>query len=151
MILDTKSANDEMYVNEIEQADIIYLGGGLPQVYLEILRGSKAWKAVEVAFSKGTPIIGASAGAMILGEICLVNEDEKDYPPSKWSQGFNFLPGFGIGPHFNVFAKSWIEKVEQTLPIGKTLIGIDESTALFIDDGEEQIFGNGKVIKYNKE
>jgi peptidase E len=151
MILDKKSANDANFISEICTADIIYLGGGLPQVYIEILKDSKAWNAVKAAFSRGVPIIGASAGAMILGEICLVNEHEDDYPPSKWSQGLNLLPQYGIGPHFNLFTAAWIEKVVRTLPKGKTFIGIDESTALYIEDGAEIILGKGKVVKYSKD
>lgn len=150
MILDSKSANDEYFVNEIEKADIIYLGGGLPQVYLEILSGSKTWKTIASCFSMGKPIIGASAGAMILGEICLVNENENDYPPSKWAQGYGILQEVGIGPHFNAFNKTWKEKIEQTLPKGKTLLGIDESTAFLIKDDKEYILGKGKVIKIKR-
>lgn len=150
MVLNKNAANDSENVQLVENADIIYLGGGLPQVYIEILSNSLVWQKIALAIRSGKPLIAASAGAMILGEICLVDEYPGDYPPSKWSQGFSVLEGIGIAPHFDTFPSAWIEKIKMTLPASKTLFGIDEATAILLNDDKEIILGNGKVIKYKK-
>ena len=148
MVLDRPSAQDEALAEQAARADLIYLGGGLPQVYLEILGGSRVWQALARAWAGGTPILAASAGAMILGEICLVAGEAGDYPPSQWAAGFNLLARTGIAPHFDVFPPAWIEKIIRTLPAGCSLTGIDESTALLLGGGEEIVLGKGKIHRF---
>lgn len=151
MILDREGAEDAEMIALICRADVIYLGGGLPQVYLEILRDSAAWKAVVERYQQGAWLVGASAGAMILGEACLVATDQGDYPPSQWTQGLNVLAGIGIAPHTNTFPYWWIETITTEKPDTITLIGIDEQTALVAQGQGWQVLGKGSVTLWGKE
>jgi cyanophycinase-like exopeptidase len=165
-VIDTESANDPKYSEMVESADVIYLGGGLPDVYFAILQNSKVWNAVESAHKQGKLIIGASAGAMILSEHTLYAEFQGDYPPSHWGKGFNLIPQTGIAPHFNTFPQAWIAKVKKNLPQNTRLLGIDEKTALIkqnniwkvqgkasitvLSNGQEKVFTSGDEIVFDK-
>ena len=161
-VIDTDSANSLEYSEMVESADVIYLGGGLSDAYLEILQNSRVWNAVVSAHQNGKMIIGASAGAMILGENTLVTEFQGEYPPSRWDTGFSLLPGIGIAPHFSTFPQEWIAKIKRNLSPNISLLGIDEKTAIIkqndnwkiqgmasvsIDyDGQEKVFRSGDQV-----
>jgi cyanophycinase-like exopeptidase len=147
MILNRAQADNPPITSAIEQADVIYLGGGLPQVYLEILRDTATWQAIIRRHQAGAWIFGASAGAMILGEACLVTNAQGDYPPDEWSRGFGLLPGVGIAPHFDTFSHQWIDNITTTRPEKIQLLGIDEQTALVAQSDGWQVIGRGKVVR----
>lgn len=156
-VVDTESANSPEYSEMVENADVIYLGGGLPDVYFSILQKSKVWGSVVAAHKQGKMIIGASAGAMILGEQTLYAEFQGDYPPSRWGEGFNLLSEIGIAPHFNTFPKTWIAKIKKNLSPNMRLLGIDEKTALIgqnniwkvIGEASVSLFSNGQETTFN--
>lgn len=161
-VIDRESANSLEYSEMVERADVIYLGGGLPDAYLHILQNSRVWNAVVSAHQHGKMIIGASAGAMILGENTLVTEFQGEYPPSRWENGFNFLPGIAIAPHFNTFPQEWVAKIKRNLSPSIRLLGIDEKTAIIkrgnywkiqgmasvniYFDGQEKVFTSGDEV-----
>ena len=147
-VIDSESANSLEYSEMVESADVIYLGGGLPDAYLEILQNSRVWHAVVSAHQNGKMIIGASAGAMILGENTLVTEFQGEYPPSRWDKGFNLLPGIGIAPHFNTFPQEWIAKIKRTLAPNIRLLGIDEKTVILKQNNTWKIQGMASVSIY---
>lgn len=163
-VIDTESANSFEFSEMIEYSDVIYLGGGLPDVYFSILQNSKVWNSVVTAHQQGKMIIGASAGAMILGEQTLYAEFQGDYPPSSWGKGFNLLSNIGVAPHFNTFPKAWINKIKKNLSPKIRLLGIDEKTALIKQNniwkvngeatvtvffnGQESVFNSGNEIEF---
>lgn len=144
-VIDMESANSPEYSEMVEDADVIYLGGGLPDVYFSILQNTKVWDSVVSAHKQGKMIIGASAGAMILGEQTLYAEFQGDYPPSHWGKGFNVLPNVGIAPHYNTFPKTWITKIKKNLPANMNLLGIDEKTALIKQNNIWKVKGEASV------
>lgn len=147
-VIDSESANSLVYSAMVESADVIYLGGGLPDAYLEILQNSRIWNAVVSAHQNGKMIIGASAGAMILGENTLVTEFQGEYPPSRWEKGFNLLPEIGIAPHFNTFPQEWIAKIKRNLSPSIRLLGLDEKTAVIKQGNNWKIQGMASVSIY---
>ncbi|MBI5822854.1 MAG: Type 1 glutamine amidotransferase-like domain-containing protein [Chloroflexi bacterium] len=141
-VIDSKSANDETLAASLRTSRLIYLLGGFPHFLGETLANSICWQAALDAHQQGAVIAGSSAGAMVL---C-----EHYYDPyeKKLLRGLNLIPNACVLPHHNNFGKAWASQLGQLLP-GSVLIGIDESTGMVNDGGNEwQIHGAGEVTFY---
>jgi len=167
-VVDRNSANDLCNAQQIREADWVYLGGGYAHVAFPILRETKVLNSLFSARQRGALISGASAGAMMMGELSIVItpelvEDISKYwesgAPSNWNptvppliRGFNWLPKTIIAPHFDRpwFSHKWLEQ-EDFLPKGFTLIGIDEHTTLAQNsNGYWEVFGLGSVSLFKE-
>ena len=120
---------------QIEDAGLIYLSGGDPHYLARTLLGTPVWEAVERNWRKGSSLAGCSAGAMAMGG---------DVPnfrkmKSEGEPGFGLLPHIRTIPHYNKFFK-WIPDAAAELflkaPEGTYIVGIDELTAMWSDDGK---------------
>src|SRR5215204_23560 len=94
-IIDKASANDEQYVSALESADLIYFSGGNPQYLYETMNGSRAWSAMQKAWSNGAAYAGCSAGAMILSKRI------PSFRLAGTNAGFGIVPAQFIIPHFD--------------------------------------------------
>jgi cyanophycinase-like exopeptidase len=164
-VVDRESANDPRHAQQIAEADWVYLGGGYAHVALPILQGTKVMEALLSAKERGALISGASAGAMMMGTQAIVItpdllEDVGKYwesgAPPEWDppvppmiNGFDWLAGKIIAPHFDRpwFSRKWLER--NFIPDGFTLIGIDERTTLAHNTyGNWEVFGLGSITLY---
>jgi len=149
-IIDKSSANDAQYESKLENADLIYFSGGNPQYLFETLHGSRAWTAMQKAWSNGAVYAGCSAGAMILS---------KRIPSFRLAgtmEGFGIVPAKFIIPHFDAIPGIWkplVFALKGQLKKGERMIGVDENTALVGQlGGEWKVMGKSKVHVFtNKE
>jgi cyanophycinase len=148
-ITDKASADDEPYVSTLENADLIYFSGGNPNYLYETLKGSRAWTAMQKAWSSGAVYAGCSAGAMILA---------KRIPSFRLFgiiEGFAVVPVQFILPHFDAVPamfKPLISALKAQLKKGECMLGIDEDTALVGSLGLEwKVMGAGKVHLITKQ
>jgi len=167
-VVDRNSANDLCYAQQVREADWIYLGGGYAHVAFPILRETKVLNGLFSARQRGALISGASAGAMMMGELSIVIaqdllEDIGKYwesgAPADWNppappliRGFNWLPKTVVAPHFDRpwFSRKWLGQ-EDFLPKGFTLVGIDEYTTMAGNtNGSWEVFGSGSVTLFKQ-
>ncbi len=142
LVVDDDSANDPTLAATLAGFDLIYLTGGDPAYLLETLRGSQAWQAVLAVHARGGLVAGSSAGAMLLGE--------QLWRFDGWTPGLGLAPGLAVLPHHATLSKRWAtQHMVATLPAGVRLVGIDESTALLLPEGE--VVGAGSVTLYGAE
>ena len=148
-IIDKASANDEQYVSTLENANLIYFSGGDPNYLFETMNGSRAWTAMQKAWSNGAIYAGCSAGAMILS---------KRIPSFRLFgtiAGFGIIPAQFILPHFDaapLVFKPLIAALKSQLKKGERMLGIDEDTALVGSlNGEWKVMGRGKVHVFARE
>ncbi len=140
LIYDVESANDEAIAQMLESAKLIYLLGGFTHFLGTTLQNSAALQAARRACDHGAVIAGSSAGAMVLCQWYIDPETWQIY------DGLNFIPNTVIAPHFNTFAGSWINKIQNLRP-DCAIWGIDEKTGA-IDDGTRRnwtVLGAGTV------
>ncbi len=142
-IIDKDSANDERYVPVLENANFIYFSGGNPNYLRETMHGSRAWAAMQTAWSKGAIYAGCSAGSMILS---------KRIPSFRLFgtvEGFGVVPAQFILPHFDaapLMFKPLIAALKSQLKQNERLLGIDEDTALIGSlGGEWKVMGRSRV------
>ena len=148
-IIDKASANDEQYVPALENANFIYFSGGNPQYLHETMNGSRAWSAMQKAWSNGAIYAGCSAGAMILS---------KRIPSFRLAgtiEGFGIVPVQFILPHFDAIPlmfKPLTFTLKSQLKKGERMLGIDENTALVGSlGGEWKVLGHSKVHMFTHE
>jgi cyanophycinase len=144
-ITNRSEADDPLYVEMLEQADLIYFSGGHPSYLYQTLQGSKAWAAAEKAWERGAVYAGCSAGAMILGA----------HIPDFRSLGlrqqvaFGIFPNSVIFPHFDrmmTMRGVLMPLIQSRLGKGEYSLGIDEETALVGKlGGEWTVMGRSKV------
>lgn len=148
-IINKASADDPGYESTLEQADLIYFSGGNPMHLYQTMQGSRAWTAMQKAWSRGAVYAGCSAGAMILS---------KRIPSFRLAQtveGFGIIPAQFILPHFDavpVMFKPLIFTLRKQLKKGERIIGVDENTALVGKlGGEWKAMGRGRVHLLTRE
>jgi cyanophycinase len=124
-----EDAMNEDFANQIKEAGLIYLSGGDPGYLASTLIDTPIWSAIELAWKSGSSLAGCSAGAMALGR----HVPNFFRPKEEGNDGFGLIGEIRTIPHYNKFF-GWIPDAAArkllTAPVGTTVIGIDESTAL---------------------
>ena len=143
MVLNDSEANDEKFLQPIENTDVIYFTGGDPKYLLKILSGSLFLKKVLEAISNGIYIIGSSAGAMVLGTYMWHN---------KWSKCLGIVKNVAVLPHHeNAHPALIYEKFSKYVNQDLILLGIDSKTCAVKGTDKWEILGNGGIIIYTKD
>ena len=148
MVLDWSHAEDPTNVAEVSAADLVYLSGGKPARLLAALEGSPLWRGVLEARRRGGWIVGASAGAMVLGDWTLVHTKEDPHgTPTIWTIGLGMLPGVAVVPHYDM----WLEGASLAAEISREcrVIGVDEDTALLLEEERAHVSGRGGVVLWS--
>jgi cyanophycinase len=148
-IIDKVSADDEQYTFTLENADLIYFSGGNPNYLYETMKGSRAWTALQKAWTRGAVYAGCSAGAMILAERI------PSFRLFGTVKGFGILPVKFVLPHFDAIPamfKPLIAALKSQLKKGEKLLGVDENTALvgFLG-GEWKVMGKSQVHVFSRD
>jgi hypothetical protein len=124
-----ENAMNEEFANQIKNAGLIYLSGGDPGYLATTLINTPVWSAIESAWKSGSSLAGCSAGAMAMGK----HVPNFFRPKDEGTDGFGVIGEIRTIPHYNKFF-GWIPDSAArkllTAPVGTTVIGIDESTAL---------------------
>ena len=129
----------------------IIIGGGDQWDYLTNLNKD----LIQKAHNHGIPIMGNSAGAMILGEYCfsaekgtITSEEIKTCEEKICICKFliiKWLRGFIVDTHFSERNRDERLKIFVQKSDAKFGLGIDEATALCINRSEVFVVGQGKV------
>ncbi len=141
-ILVRDDAFDPRWLPLLGAADFIYFSGGSPQHVIQTLEHSPAWEVIRARHAAGAILAGCSAGAMAFGALTL-------QPRALWRRGpgdddasraLTWYPALGllgrviVLPHFDRMAsrmgRETLALLAAAVPMGLTLIGVDEDTAL---------------------
>lgn len=149
-VTNKKEANDPAIVNRIKQADWIFYSGGQPDYLFETINNSLLWNLTMDKYRAGVLLSGSSAGAMILGKYII----DRPFKAILQKTNENWLQTFGIIdytilPHFNRMNqfKPLLNQLIKNAPadIKNNIIGIDEDTALLIENKKMKKIGDGNI------
>ena len=144
MVLAREHAEDPDNVRVIEQADLLYISGGKTARLLDALEGSPLWRGFLLARQAGAWLVGSSAGAMALGDWALVHRPEDGHgTPTLWMPGLGMLQGYAVVPHFDRWTES--RRLVQEIEAACAVFGIDEDTAVLLDEGHGRVAGRGSA------
>ena len=144
MVLVREHAEDPENVRVIEQADLLYISGGKTARLLDALEGSPLWRGFLVARQAGAWLVGSSAGAMALGDWALVHRPEDGHgTPTLWMPGLGMLQGYAVVPHFDRWTEGpgLVDEIKSACSV----FGIDEDTAVLLDEGHGRVAGKGNA------
>lgn len=143
VIRNRQDADSPAFAEQIHGAGLIYLSGGNPNFLADTLRDTAAWKVIHENWQDGAALAGCSAGAMAIA----------DHIPqlrptwSKHTSGLGVLPHLRVLPHFDrMFARipDFFQRFMH-VPVGVSIVGIDENTALVGGPTEWQVTGEQSV------
>lgn len=139
LVRDKQDANDPELINQIAGAGLIYLSGGNPHYLADTLRETKLWQAIHSAWLDGAALAGCSAGAMaIANHIPAIKNLGKTT-----TQGLAVLPNVRVLPHFDRMFMHAFNRISHAE--AKTVLGIDENTALVGGLTDWEVKGTGSV------
>ncbi len=146
MILDREQANDEVLIQRIADADLIYFTGGNPGHLLETLQGSQLLAELGGAVNRGAILAGSSAGAMVMGS------QMRRPRAGDWTPALGIVPGVCVLPHHERSNPAQVaEQIGDRLSEGLTVFGIDAQTGCLGQPGNWRVVGSGKVTVYRSD
>lgn len=147
MVLERSHAEEPENVEQIRRADLLYVSGGKPARLLEAIEGSPLWQGFLLARADGAWIVGASAGAMVLGDWTLVHRPEDgDGTPTLWTPGLGLLQGFAVVPHYDAWEEA--DALVAGIRDACDVFGVDEDTAVLLDAGHAHVAGRGTATLF---
>ena len=139
-----EEADSPELADQVAGAGLVYLSGGNPPHLASTLRGTLLWDAVYEAWLGGAALAGCSAGAIALTSwVPHLRNPLKDADP-----GLGVVPHLRVIPHFDRFVGWMPDLVGRYLaksPDGVTVLGIDEDTALVMEEGTSTVHGRQQV------
>lgn len=140
-ILKREDAFNEIYIQEVTNAGLIYFSGGDPGYITEVFEGTPLWEKVKSEFFSGASLAGCSAGAMAFGSKIV------GIRKSHAQSGLGLIPEIEVIPHYDKFL-GWVPDRIASIALrsdkGTYLLGIDEDTALVLTD-TWRVQGRSKV------
>ncbi|WP_300350030.1 cyanophycinase [Clostridium sp.] len=132
----------------VENASVIFFTGGDQLRITSLIGGTYLYDTLQKRSCEGCYFVGTSAGASVMSDIMIVGGEEEESPKKStlnMSSGLGLLKNTLIDQHFS-----------QRGRIGRLLagvcqnpevlgIGIDEDTAIVINDNELTVIGSGSV------
>jgi len=126
-VLDRRAADDPGLAAELARAGLVYLSGGNPGYLADTLRGTVVLESILAAWRSGAALAGCSAGA------CALTALADDTRSGDTRPGLAVVPDLVVLPHFDQIER-WrpgiVARRASGLGRGRTLVGIDEETAL---------------------
>ena len=115
-----QNVSSKQVVADLAKADIIYLGGGDPSLYLRANEKYPLKSGIEAAIARGAIVYGLSAGATILGDVSInfeFSEGSTEASCFTFENGWRMLP-FSVATHAEHYDQSVIVKsLSSHLPI----------------------------------
>lgn len=130
---------DDVVLERINGADVLFLVGGLPDVLIEALRRKGALDAVR---NHPGIIIGYSAGALALSEECVILP-EPGHPSTEIVRGIGVVP-FSTYVHYNESHDGPLSK----LSLARDIFAISDRGAIVIAGNHTAYIG--KVFKFHR-
>lgn len=148
MILTRADAEQPEQVGLIERASLVYLGGGDPDVLLDVLAGSAAWAAALRVYERGGVIGGSSAGAMVMCSHTLL-PGTRGIEGTPWVEGLGVVRDALVLPHYTAQRAGSLAtlagRMRGELSSDAAVLGIPEHTALLGNGAAWEVAGPGQV------
>jgi cyanophycinase len=136
----------------LKKARGVWFGGGRQWRFIDAYAGTKAEPLLHDVLKRGGVIGGSSAGASIQGGyLARANPlGNRDIMADGYERGLNFLPGVAIDQHF-AQRKRFRDMTQLVQRYPQLLgIGIDEATAIVVQQSLATVMGRGEVHFYDR-
>jgi cyanophycinase len=144
-------------IDSLQKAKLIFISGGDQNRFMNVVNVTTIFTAIHLAYKNGSTIAGTSAGAAVMSEHMITGNQKLDtnysatfnkiqYNNLETKKGLALIKNVIIDQHFlkrNRYNRLLTAMVEFPT---YTCIGIDESTAIIINDRGVDIVGESEVI-----
>ncbi|HKJ49364.1 MAG TPA: cyanophycinase [Christiangramia sp.] len=152
-----KNRQNVEQLDSLANASLIYISGGDQNRFMDIVLNSPISDAIERAYQNGATVAGTSAGAAVMSKK-MITGDEIKHPEYtgdfktieaeniELKEGLGLMKNAIIDQHFikrmrmNRLISTAIENPEEIS------IGIDESTAILVQNDSAKVLGTSQVI-----
>jgi cyanophycinase len=144
-------------IDSILNAKMIFISGGDQSRFMDYISGTKIEEAIHKAFENGSLICGTSAGAAVMSKK-MITGNELKYPDDSGNfftmeadnvevkTGLGMLDKVIIDQHF-LKRKRLNRLISVCSQNPKNIcVGIDESTAIFVDGDKATVVGVSQVV-----
>lgn len=156
----TQADNQQAWIDSVQNARLIYITGGDQNKFMDVVRGTKLYDAMHRAYRNGATVSGTSAGAAVMSQIMITGaqkgkkdtdsfrEIKSDYVVT--SEGMGYLTNAIIDQHF--IMRSRYNRLLSILADhpNKTVIGIDEGTAIIVTGKKAKVVGDSQAVVVSK-
>lgn len=143
-----EAANRDSAVAYIRDATCIFFTGGDQLRITKLLGGTRIDAALHDALAQGVVLGGTSAGASMMSSTMIVDGESETNPRIsvvEMAPGMEFLDGVVIDQHFaqrGRLGRLMAAVAQYPHHLG---LGIDEDTAIIVEDGAFRVIGSGAV------
>jgi len=143
-----RAANTDSAVQYIRDATCVFFTGGEQLRITELLGGTRVDAALHDALGRGVVLGGTSAGASMMSSTMIVSGDSETNPRISvvdMAPGMEFLTGVVVDQHFaqrGRLGRLMSAVAQYPHHLG---LGIDEDTALVVENGVFEVLGKGAV------
>lgn len=157
---DSAAVHDLQRLAALKKATIIFLGGGDQERIMRLIMGSSVKQIIREARNNGTLVAGTSAGASVMSQEMITGSGLLDTVPSstfkilkkgnlELKEGLGLLDSVIIDQHFVVRSRyNRMMSAIMEYPY-YNCIGINESTAIIVDNGWATVTGDSQVIVFS--
>ena len=140
---DRELASTDNFLSALDEATAVWFSGGSQQRLADAYCGTRFEKALEDVLNRGGVVGGSSAGAAIQSKTMIASGN----PVPRISQGFDLVPCAIVDQHF--LRRNRIQRLANAIELHPSLtgIGVDEGTAVVIQDGTCRVVGDSYVLK----
>jgi len=144
-------------LNLIGSASLIYIPGGDQTRFMKSIQFTKIKQIIQQAYHNGTVIAGTSAGAAVMSERMITGNQSRQ---TKYTGDFTTIESLNIEIDSGlalmktaIIDQHFVKRMRMNRLIAVSLenpdsycIGIDESTAICVDNNNVRIIGESQVI-----
>lgn len=138
----------------LSQADLIWFGGGDQSLLMRDLRAAGLLELVRERAAAGVVCGGTSAGAAVMSRVMITGEGKDELvricaDVTATSEGLGLLEGAIVDQHF--LARQRTNRLVAAVLDHPELVGvgIDERTALVVENGRGEVVGEGQVMFFD--
>jgi len=150
---------EDQLLDSIENAALIYMAGGDQRRLMEVLSEEERM-AIRKAYEQGAIIAGTSAGAAVMSKKMITGDEKKHpnyHPTFRTIENDNIIfdEGLGLLPENIIIDQHFIYRSRYNRLLTAVLempdhigFGIDESTALFVQNDSATVIGEWQVVSF---
>ncbi len=132
----------ELALAALRTARLLVLPGGSPSRLLTALTGSPVGALVTALVEDGGVVMGASAGAMVLGAWTVL-PDRRGPAGMVVAPALGVVPGVLVVPHWSGGSSrgDWLRAVREGVPGDIEVLGLPEESGVLVEDGAMSAVG----------
>ena len=149
LILSREIASSNNVLEQMKKATGICVSGGDQEVLMERIGGTKLHSVILTKFQQGCIYYGNSAGAMVVGEMIIFEDDETHKIIVE--KGLGLIKGVVVDSHFS--ERKRMQRLRDCVSCHSGLkgVGVDEETAIIWsnNNNKREVVGKGRAYYFN--